>query len=234
LELFNENTTDFQSGVLIPVNKPIGWTSFDVVNKIRGMLKYHREYKKIKVGHAGTLDPAAEGLLLVCAGRATKQIDTFQSQNKTYEATFHLGETTPSFDRETDVDNTFPIDHITKDLVDLKLLDFIGEIDQMPPAYSALKINGKHAYDLVRNGITPELKSRKITIEKIDLTRFELPEIDLTIYCHKGTYIRSLARDVGHALDSGAWMSFLKRTQIGDYHLNDAWSIEEIEKILIK
>ncbi|MDA3911251.1 MAG: tRNA pseudouridine(55) synthase TruB [Bacteroidales bacterium] len=232
MENFSKHTTDFQSGVIIPVNKDLDWTSFDVVNKIRYLLKFNREIPKIKVGHAGTLDPKASGVLIVCTGKATKQISSLQVQNKTYYAKLKFGETTPSFDSETAVDETFPTEHITRKKIEQIIPNFVGSISQIPPAYSALHVNGKRAYDLARSGKTPELKARDVVIENINIERFELPYLELSITCHTGTYVRSLVRDIGQALQSGAWMCSLVRERSGDFHIDDTFTMEELKKMI--
>jgi tRNA pseudouridine55 synthase len=234
VELFNENTTDFQEGVLIPVNKPLDWTSFDVVNKIRRLLKRQYNYQKIKVGHAGTLDPAASGVLLVCTGKATKQINELQGQIKTYSAILKLGEITPSYDRETEVTEHFPTEHINQSLIEKTLKEYTGEIMQVPPAYSAVHINGKRAYQLARKGETPNLQARKVKIDSINFLNREENFIHLEIVCHAGTYIRSLARDIGDAMNSGAWLYALERTKIGNVGINECFDMEKIEKIIKK
>ncbi|MDA3819745.1 MAG: tRNA pseudouridine(55) synthase TruB [Candidatus Delongbacteria bacterium] len=234
MEVFNAHTEDFQKGVVIPVNKPLDWTSFDVVKKIRYTLKYHRGIEKIKIGHAGTLDPKATGLLLVCTGKATKHISEFQDMEKTYIANIKLGATTPSFDTETNENEQYPVDHITKSALDDVLGNFTGTINQIPPEYSALKYKGKRAYTLAREGKHPKLKSREIYIENIKLTEFRKPFFSIYVTCRKGTYLRSLARDIGKELNSGAYLVGLIRTQIGSYKLSDAYDQKIIENILIK
>ncbi|MEA1875113.1 MAG: tRNA pseudouridine(55) synthase TruB [Bacteroidota bacterium] len=232
MEIFSEHTTDFQSGVIIPVNKDLDWTSFDVVNKIRYLLKYKRDIQKIKVGHAGTLDPKASGVLIVCTGKATKQISSLQIQKKTYSAKLKFGETTPSFDSETEVDKSYPFEHITREAIEQIIPNFVGNISQIPPAYSALHVNGKRAYNLARSGKMPELKTRKVVIDRIDITSFKLPYLELSITCHTGTYVRSLVRDIGIALESGAWMQALIRESSGDFHIKSAFTIEELKDMI--
>ncbi len=234
MELFNENTRDFLSGVVIPVNKPEGWTSFDVVNKIRTLLRFHKGYKKIKVGHAGTLDPVATGVLIVCTGKATKEISQLQAGNKTYDVCMKLGETTPSFDNETEVDKHYPFQHITETQLKTTIQNFIGEIEQVPPIYSAIHVDGKRAYEMAREGENPKLKARKIIIDDICLKTFDLPFVNFTVHCHTGTYIRSLVRDIGEALDSGAWMCNLVRTESGKFNIENSFSIKKIEEIIKK
>lgn len=206
------------------INKPYHWTSFDVVGKLRNSFKP----LKLKVGHAGTLDPLATGLLIICTGKMTKQIDTFQAQEKEYTGTMVLGATTPSYDLETEVDQTFSISHITTESINEACKQFLGDIEQYPPAHSALKVNGERLYEKARRGEDVELKSRKVTITEFEITRIELPEIDFRVVCSKGTYIRSLVFDFGKALNSGAYMSKLRRTRSGDYKIDDAFEIMEL------
>jgi len=219
---------DFQEGSVILVDKPLDWTSFDVVNKIKYKLRHSLGIKKIKVGHAGTLDPLATGLLLVCTGKLTKNIDSLQAQQKTYSGHIMLGATTDTYDREFAPNAHFPTDHITKEMMVSKTMSFLGEIDQMPPIYSAIKVNGQTAYSLARRGKEVELKSRKISIYDFQIHAGNFPELSFECTCSKGTYIRSLAHDFGKALDSGAYLSSLRRDAIGDYHVKDALSIEEV------
>lgn len=215
---------DFAAGTVLLVNKPLKWTSFDVVNKIRGALK--RKYgSKIKVGHAGTLDPLATGLLIICTGKFTKQIDSYQAQEKEYTGSLLLGATTPTLDAEMQPDKLYPTEHITPDMVLTAAATFIGEIEQMPPAFSALKVNGQTSYSAARKGIELELKPRVVTIREFEITEIELPAVSFRVVCGKGTYIRSLARDLGHTLDSGAYLTALCRTRIGDYKLAEAWEV---------
>jgi tRNA pseudouridine55 synthase len=234
------NIEEFQTGMIIPVNKPYEWTSFDIVKKVKNLIwkklkpVVDIKQKNFKVGHAGTLDPLAEGLVIICTGKATKKISQFMADEKEYIATIELGKTTPSFDLETDYDQSFPIDHITKELLNEVLKLFIGEQDQIPPVYSAKNINGKRAYEYARKGEELDLKSNRITISEIDLVNFDLPIITLRIVCSKGTYIRSLAHDLGKKLESGAHLIKLIRIRIGDYKLESSMTIEEIEEILSK
>jgi len=234
------NIEEFQTGMIIPVNKPYEWTSFDIVKKVKNLIwkklkpVVDIKQKNFKVGHAGTLDPLAEGLVIICTGKATKKISEFMDDEKEYIATIELGKTTPSFDLETDYDQSYPIDHITQELLNEVLKLFIGEQDQIPPVYSAKNINGKRAYEYARKGEELELKSNRITISEIDLVNFDLPIITLRIVCSKGTYIRSLAHDLGKKLESGAHLIKLIRTRIGDYKLESSVTIEEIEEILSK
>jgi tRNA pseudouridine55 synthase len=212
---------DFAEGVVILVDKPYTWTSFDAVRKIRNSIKIK------KIGHAGTLDPLATGLLIMCTGKFTKQIDKIQNADKEYVCEMTVGKTTPSFDLETEVDGEYPFEHITKELVLKTFEDYTGPIDQVPPMFSALKVDGQRLYKLARKGETIELKSRAITINSFELISFELPIITFRVKCSKGTYVRSLVRDIALSMDSGAYMSALRRTKIGDYNVNDAISIED-------
>lgn len=222
--------TDFQQGAILLINKPYGWTSFNVVNKIKHMIRKGRGYKKLKVGHAGTLDPLATGLLVICVGKATKLVETFINDDKEYIATFRLGQTTPSYDMETQMNQEFPIDHITSDIVEDTLKNFLGEQNQVPPLYSAKFVQGKRAYDLARQGVEMELKPVKIYFHELEILKFELPNLTLRVKCSKGTYIRSLARDLGAALNSGAYLADLVRTGSGIFKLSDAKGVEEFEK----
>ncbi len=221
---------DFAKGEVLLVDKPLRWTSFDVVNKIRNALK--KQYGKIKVGHAGTLDPLATGLLIICTGKFTKRIDEFQAQEKEYTGTILLGATTPTLDAEMAPDKIFPTEHITPELVHEAVKKFIGEIDQMPPMFSALKVGGETAYKAARAGRELELKSRKVLIKEFEITNIDLPKVSFRVVCSKGTYIRSLARDLGTALDSGGYLTSLCRTRIGDFKIADAWELQKLgEKI---
>lgn len=218
---------DFLNGQVLLIDKPLNWTSFQVVNKIRWEIRRAFRIKKIKVGHAGTLDPLATGLLVICTGNMTKQIDQFQAQIKEYTGTFVLGSTTPSFDLETEIDNHFPTAHITEDLIHLTTKSFIGEISQNPPIFSAIKKDGKRLYQFARAGEEVELKSRNVTISEFEITQIEQINIHFRVVCSKGTYIRSLADDFGKALNSGAHLAALKRTKIGVYNVNDAQTIDQ-------
>ena len=220
---------DFQAGEVFYINKPLHWTSFDVVNKIRILLRNHFDIRKIKVGHAGTLDPLASGMVIVCTGRATKRIEEFMGLEKEYMATIKFGETTPSFDLETTVDGVFPFEHITLAQLDQVLKEkFIGDIEQIPPIFSAVKFNGKRAYDFAREGQEVELKSRKVSVYSIVVESFELPYVVLRIRCGKGTYIRSLARDLGVSLQSGGHLVKLVRTRIGEWTLRESVFMAEL------
>jgi len=218
---------DFKNGQVLLINKPLTWTSFQVVNKLRWNIRQKFELGKIKVGHAGTLDPLATGLLIICTGNFTKKIDEYQAQIKEYTGEITLGATTPSYDLETEVDETFPVDHITSDLIHKTLQQFVGEIEQIPPMFSAIKMAGVRLYDLARQGKTREIQSRKITIETFEITDISLPKVQFRIVCTKGTYIRSLAYDFGKALNSGGHLSALRRTKIGDFNVKDAVEIED-------
>ena len=220
---------DFQKGELILIDKPYQWTSFDVVKSIKGQARRITGIKRIKVGHAGTLDPLATGLLIICTGKKTKEIEGFQSQEKEYTGTIYLGATTPCFDLEKEIDQRFDISSITEDQVRNTCSQFLGEIEQTPPIYSAIKIDGKRAYEYARNDEEVKIKSKKISIYEFELTRVELPEIDFQIRCSKGTYIRSIARDFGLALDNGAHLTALRRTKIGEFKVEDAISPGEFK-----
>jgi len=229
---------DFLAGATLLVDKPKDWTSFDVVNKIRYHLRKLTGVKRIKVGHAGTLDPMATGLLIICTGKFTKKLSGFQGLGKSYSGTITLGATTPSYDTETEVDKRFPTDHITTELLDQKRQSFIGPLEQLPPMFSAIKVDGQPLYKKARKGIVVEVKPRPVEIMKFDLTRVEIPEVDFYVTCSKGTYIRSLAFDFGKALDSGGHLTALRRDSIGDFQLTDAWNltklIEHIDDLIVK
>lgn len=225
---------DFKSGTILSFDKPLEWTSFGLVNKVRYLLCRHIGEKKLKVGHAGTLDPLATGVLIICTGKATKQIDTLQAKTKEYVATLQLGATTPSFDLETEVDATYPTAHITEEKVKEALTRFIGRIEQVPPSYSACKVDGKRAYDLARQGKEVELKAKVLVIDEIELQDFNSSSMQATIrvVCSKGTYIRALARDIGQALESGAHLTALRRTRIGDYRVEDCHTLDTFQQWL--
>lgn len=225
---------DFVAGEIIPVYKPYTWTSFQIVNKVRYHLSKKYGIKRFKIGHAGTLDPLATGVLLLCTGKATKRIEELQKHTKEYEAEITLGATTPSYDMEHPVDATFPYEHITREMVENTLKQFIGEIAQRPPLFSACKVDGKRAYDLARKGSDIQLEPKQIRIDNIELLEFDLPKIRIRVTCGKGTYIRSLARDIGEALESGAYLSELTRTRVGEFKLTDCIKIEAIEEWLEK
>ncbi|MGL5228727.1 MAG: tRNA pseudouridine(55) synthase TruB [Bacteroidales bacterium] len=221
----------FTEGKILYFNKPLNWTSFALVKRIRSRISRELEIKKIKVGHAGTLDPLATGVMIICTGKATKLIESFQYQTKEYVATIQLGATTPSFDLETEIDQTYPYEHITKEQVEETLKTFIGTIEQVPPAYSACKVNGERAYDLARKGEEVELKPKILVIDDIELIDYQLPVIKVRVVCSKGTYIRALARDIGAALGSGGHLIGLIRTRIGDIRLEDCLEIEQVDEI---
>ncbi|WP_044404975.1 tRNA pseudouridine(55) synthase TruB [Lacinutrix sp. Hel_I_90] len=223
---------DYQAGQVLLIDKPLHWTSFQAVNKLRWEIRQAYNIKKIKVGHAGTLDPLATGLLVICTGKMTKQIDSFQGQTKEYTGTIVLGSTTPSFDLETEINETFATEHITEALIHETTKQFIGEIDQFPPVFSALKKDGKRLYEFARAGEAVDIKSRKITIEAFEITHINNNTIAFRVVCSKGTYIRSLAHDFGKALNSGGHLSALRRTKIGNFTVDDALSIEEFIKKL--
>ena len=218
---------DFKNGKVLLIDKPLDWTSFQVVNKIRWEIKQKFNLKKIKVGHAGTLDPLATGLLILCTGKFTKKIDEFQAQEKEYTGTFTIGATTPSYDLETEINETFTTDHIDNDSIYAATQQFIGTIEQKPPIFSAIKKDGIRLYELARAGETTEIKPRKVTISEFEITNIALPKIDFKVVCSKGTYIRSLAYDFGKALNSGAHLSALRRTKIGDFNVSNASTIED-------
>ena len=226
----SEKLTIFEEGQVLLFNKPLYWTSFDLVGKVRNILRRSLGLSKIKVGHAGTLDPLASGLMIVCTGRATKSIDEFRDLDKEYIATIHLGETTPSFDLETEINGRFPVEHITKKLVITALKSFLGEQKQIPPLHSAKMIEGKRAYEYARKGIQKEMNPVTVNFKEAELLSFGIPYVKVRILCSKGTYIRSFARDLGLALGSGACLSNLERTAIGPYLLKNAFSVEKFEK----
>jgi tRNA pseudouridine55 synthase len=227
---------DFYNGEVLLINKPYTWSSFQAVNKIKHAIKNHSslilEGKKVKpkVGHAGTLDPLATGLLIVCSGKKTKTINELMGLEKEYTGTFYIGATTPCFDLEKPIDNTFPINHITNEILLLTAKSFLGFQQQVPPIYSAVKINGKRAYEFAREGLEAEINSREIEIKEFELTQINLPFVDFRIICSKGTYIRSLSRDFGLALKSGAHLTKLIRTRIGDFSLTDAITPQEFSE----
>jgi len=216
----------FKSGQVLLIDKPLHWTSFQVVNKIRWKLRKAFHIKKIKVGHAGTLDPLATGLLVICTGKMTKQIERFQGQEKEYTGTLVLGSTTPSYDLETEIDQHFATDHINKALIEETSKQFIGEIEQLPPVFSAIRKEGKRLYEFAREGKTVEVKPRMITISEFEITKISGLSVDFRVVCSKGTYIRSLAHDFGKALNSGAHLSALRRTRIGEFTIDQAQSID--------
>jgi len=223
---------DFIEGEIVYMNKPLDWTSFDLVNKFRYKLSRKLNVKKIKVGHAGTLDPKATGVMILCTGRATKRIEELQGQTKEYVATLRLGATTPSFDLEREIDKTYPTEHITKETVESVLKNFIGKIEQIPPAFSACMIDGKRAYELARKGKEVNLKPKVLVIDEIEILYFELPILKIRVVCGKGTYIRALARDIGEYLHSGAYLIALERTRIGNVTVAECINIDEIDDFL--
>lgn len=223
---------DFISGEIIAIDKPLGWTSFDAVKRLRGSIQRRLRVKKFKVGHAGTLDPLATGVLIVCTGRATRRIEELQSGEKEYLATVKLGATTPSFDLETDIDATYPVDHINHELAMEVLKSFEGNILQVPPVFSAVKVEGKRAYKYARNGKELELKAKPVVIREIEFLSLEDNKLKFRVVCGKGTYIRALARDLGKALNSGAHLIELRRTRVGDIRVENCLKIEEaVEQI---
>ncbi len=225
---------DFVTGEVIPIYKPYTWTSFQIVSRIRYHLSRKYGIKRFKVGHAGTLDPLATGVLLLCTGKATKRIEELQGQTKEYEAEIMLGATTPSYDMEHPVNATYPYEHITEEAVRRVLDTFVGDIEQRPPLFSACKVDGKRAYDLARKGSDMELAPKRIRIDAIELLECALPKIRIRVICGKGTYIRSLARDIGEALGSGAYLTALARTRIGEYRLEDCINPESFQEWLEK
>ena len=231
-KLSNLSKEDFESGVVLLINKEINWTSFDVVKKIKNLLKEKFSFKKIKVGHAGTLDPLATGLLVVCTGKSTKMISEIQNQKKEYTGELTMGATTPSYDLETEIDNRYDISNISESDISSKTKLFIGEVFQKPPIFSAIKVKGERLYEKARRGEKINIKKRKITIYNFKLTKILLPKIHFIIECSKGTYIRSIAHDFGKSLNNGAHLSKLVRTKIGEFDLKDAKSIIEFENEL--
>ena len=223
---------DFKAGQILLFDKPLGWTSFQLVNKVRWLIRKSCGIKKIKVGHAGTLDPLASGLLIICTGKFTKKITELQGQEKEYTGTFTIGSTTPSYDLETEIDQTFPTDHISEDDLQKATKKFKGEIEQIPPVFSALKKDGKRLYEYARKGEDVEIPSRKINISEFEVENDNFPLVNFRVVCSKGTYIRSLAHDFGKELNSGAHLSALKRTRIGDFKVEESLDIESFEKSL--
>ena len=223
---------DFITGEIIGIDKPLGWTSFDAVKRVRGAIQWRLNLKKFKVGHAGTLDPLATGVLIVCTGRATRRIEDLQNGTKEYLATLRLGATTPSFDLEKEIDATYPWEHITLDMVRDVLPDFTGHILQVPPVFSAVKVDGKRAYKYARKGAEVELKAKPLVIEELELFPSELPDLNLRIVCSKGTYIRALTRDIGQALRSGAHLTALRRTRVGDVRVDECLSNDKAIELI--
>ncbi|MDR1866629.1 MAG: tRNA pseudouridine(55) synthase TruB [Bacteroidales bacterium] len=237
IPLFHRDTSvaeDFIDGQVLLIDKPLRWTSFDVVRKCRNLITGKLKIKKLKVGHAGTLDPLATGLMIVCSGKATKSIGKWMDMEKEYTAVIELGRTTPSFDLETETDAVFPIEHITRELLEKALTGFLGEIRQTPPLFSAKNLQGKRAYTLAREGSELELPPSTVHIARLELVRLELPLAEIKIRCGKGTYIRAFARDLGAALQSGACLTGLRRTGIGNFHVEDALSPELFEQEIVK
>lgn len=228
---------DFISGEIIAVDKPLGWTSFDAVKRLRGAIQRRLGLRKFKVGHAGTLDPLASGVLIICTGRATRKIDSIQAGEKEYVADLRLGATTPSFDLETEIDETYPTAHIDRQLIDSVLCRFRGNIMQVPPIFSAVKVDGKRAYKLARKGREVELKAKPLEIKELEVLDFDAenpdgPLLRLRIVCGKGTYIRALARDIGQALDSGAHLAALRRTRVGDFDADKCLSVDKAVEMI--
>ena len=220
-------------GEVFYLDKPLGWTSFDVVKRIRGKLHHRLGIKKLKVGHAGTLDPLATGALIVCTGKMTKQIDELQAHVKEYVAEITLGATTPSFDLETPIDATYPTEHITREQVEQVLRQqFVGSIKQVPPSYSACKVDGHRAYKMARKGKEVELKAKELVIDEIELLNYSMPRIEIRVVCSKGTYIRALARDIGQALGSGAHLTALRRTRVGGVRVDDCLQVPDMLDLL--
>lgn len=223
----------FEEGEILLINKPFTWTSFDVVNNFRMFLKSKLGIKKIKIGHAGTLDPLATGLLILCTGKFTKKIEEFKEFDKEYTGVFTLGATTPSFDLESEIDFRFDLSPVTEKMIGEAAETFVGEQMQIPPKFSAVKIKGRRAYDYARHDEEVKLAAKRIEISAFEITRIEMPELHFRIACSKGTYIRALARDFGAALNNGAYLSALCRTRIGPYHLRDAWELDALKTSLL-
>jgi tRNA pseudouridine55 synthase len=217
MNLNEKPLTPFEEGQILLIDKPYGWTSFQVVNKLKWKIRHEYKLSKLKIGHAGTLDPLATGLLIICTGKFTKRIEEFQAQEKEYTGTFVLGATTPCYDMEKPVDKEFPTNHISKEMILETAKSFVGEQMQVPPIFSAVKIDGRRAYDYARQDEEVEIKAKRILIESFEIMRIEMPEVDFKIVCSKGTYIRSIARDFGEKLQSGAYLSALRRTRIGEF-----------------
>lgn len=223
---------NFIEGEILYIDKPLGWSSFDAVKRLRGVMLRRTGMKKMKVGHAGTLDPLATGVMIICTGRATKRIDELQAGVKEYVATIALGATTPSFDLETEIDATYPTDHITREAVEQALRKFTGRIEQVPPAFSACKIDGKRAYKMARKGKEVELKPKILVIDQIELLEYSPTSITIRVVCSKGTYIRALARDIGEALGSGAHLTALRRTRVGNVKAEDCLTVDQAVELL--
>lgn len=234
MENLEKKTFNFEEGEVFLIDKPLDWTSFDVVNLIRAVIKKYHQIRKLKVGHAGTLDPLATGLLILCTGRMTKQIDNFQAQEKVYTGTMMLGQTTPTFDLESEPNQFFPTDNITPEALDEARKRFIGDIMQRPPKFSAIKIQGKRAFDYARSDEELEMKERLVHIEDFQIDTTNFPKVDFMVRCSKGTYIRSLVNDFGAALNNGAHLTALRRTNIGGFDVKDAWNLMELKKRIIE
>ncbi|MBQ6573748.1 MAG: tRNA pseudouridine(55) synthase TruB [Bacteroidales bacterium] len=234
LQPLGGNIDDYPEGIVLPFDKPYRWTSADVVRKVKFIAQKHFHKKNLKVGHAGTLDPLATGVLLVCLGKATKQAEALQAEKKEYIAQIELGATTPCFDMEKEIDCTYPYEHITREMVEAAIPGFLGEQDQIPPVFSAKLIDGTRAYEMARAGEEVVMKPARITIYEMEIVEFELPRLVLRIKCSKGTYIRSIARDMGKALGSGGYLSGLVRTQSGGFHVGKALSMEDMGEIMKK
>ena len=225
--------TDFINGQVLLFNKPLNWTSFDLVKKIRNIIKSSKNLKKLKVGHAGTLDPLADGLLIICTGKLTKKIHEIQNLQKVYTGTITIGATTPSFDKETPINKTYETSHINEKKIIKNCKNFLGEIIQVPPIFSAIKLNGKRMYEYARNGDNISVKKRIVTIHSLTIKKVKIPDIKFKVICSKGTYIRSLANDFGKSLNSGAYLSELRREKIGEYNLKDSYNIESFKKNIL-
>ena len=234
LQPLGGNIDDYPEGIVLPFDKPYRWTSADVVRKVKFIAQKHFHKKNLKVGHAGTLDPLATGVLLVCLGKATKQAEALQAEKKEYIAQIELGATTPCFDMEKEIDCTYPYEHITREMVEAAIPGFLGEQDQVPPVFSAKLIDGTRAYEMARAGEEVVMKPARIIIYEMEIVEFELPRLVLRIKCSKGTYIRSIARDMGKALGSGGYLSGLVRTQSGGFHVGKALSMEDMGEIMKK
>lgn len=224
---------EFLEGQILLIDKPLTWSSFQAVNALKWGIRRKFELKKIKIGHAGTLDPLATGLLIICTGKFTKKIPTLQGQAKEYTGTVTLGGTTPSYDMETEVDQNYPTEHITEEQIHAATANFMGKIQQVPPVFSALKKNGKRLYEYAREGQAVEVKSREVEITEFEITRVNLPEVEFRVVCSKGTYIRSLANDFGKALQSGGYLSALRRTKIGDFNVDNAVTPADFHTIVL-
>lgn len=233
-ELENTEFFTFEKGEVLLLDKPLEWTSFDVVNKVKSLVKHRMRLKKTKIGHAGTLDPLASGLLIICTGPFTKKIEQYQAYEKEYTGTFYVGASTASGDLETRPDTSYPVSHIDEEAIHKAAASFLGEIEQEPPLFSAKKVDGKRAYELARKGSDVKLARARVVIHEFEITRMAMPEVDFRIVCSKGTYIRSIARDFGIALQSGAYLSALRRTRIGDFNVKQAFTPQEFEFLVRK